>query len=232
MLELVVARYKENIDWLLEIKDYKTTIYNKNSGDNLLPNVGRESHTHLYHIVKNYDNLADFTLFVQGNPLDHCRNFFKILDDIKSMSNLDQDKYIGLSEGLITCDGNGRPHCGKEHLPLAKLYEYLFERPSPEIFICNSAGQFGVSKNLILKNSKNFYEKALNTLSYDSSPIEGYCFERMWTSIFGFSNNLNRSNIDYSNDEYFSKEKYFSECYTQIGFFIQLGELKFPFKIK
>ena len=46
------------------------TIYNK--GDSHIPNsislhnVGRESHTYLYHIVNNWDKLADRTVFFQG----------------------------------------------------------------------------------------------------------------------------------------------------------------------
>jgi hypothetical protein len=226
MLELVVARYKENIDWISNVdKDIKITIYNKYEGDNLLPNVGRESHTHLFHMTNNYENLADFTLFVQGNPLEHCSKFFEILSDIKSNSK--KYEYVGISDGLITCDGNGRPHCGKEHLPLAKLYEFLFKKTSPDVFICNSAGQFGVSKNIILKNSKDFYKKALTTVSYSSNPIEGFCFERMWASLFGFSNQLNRNNIDYSGDINFTPESYFAECYSTLGFFNSLGALGF-----
>ena len=33
----------------------------------ILENIGRESHTYLYHIVKNYSVLADVTIFVRGN---------------------------------------------------------------------------------------------------------------------------------------------------------------------
>merc|ERR1719248_86361 len=34
-----------------------------------LPNVGRESHTYLHHIVDNYENLANWTVFTQaGEP--------------------------------------------------------------------------------------------------------------------------------------------------------------------
>jgi hypothetical protein len=33
-----------------------------------VPNVGREGHTFLHHIVEHYDNLADHTLFCQETP--------------------------------------------------------------------------------------------------------------------------------------------------------------------
>jgi hypothetical protein len=31
-----------------------------------LPNVGREGHSYLWHVVNNYDNLADWTVFSQA----------------------------------------------------------------------------------------------------------------------------------------------------------------------
>jgi hypothetical protein len=36
-----------------------------------LPNVGRESHTILWHIVTNYDRLANLTVFSQGSAPTH-----------------------------------------------------------------------------------------------------------------------------------------------------------------
>lgn len=224
MIELVVARYKEDIKWLDSIK-IKSTVYNKHEGDNLLQNVGRESHTYLTHIVRNYDSLSDFILFVQGDPFSHCNDF---LNKIESLTlDYKNYQYVGLSDGLITCDENGRPHCGKNHLPVGKLYEYIFEESSPEVFVCNSAGQFGVSKSSILKNSKSLYEKCLKTLEYDSNPVEGFCMERLWTSVFGFKNTMKRSEIIYEDDADVSIEDYFLECISKDGSFIQLGKLGF-----
>lgn len=65
--EIVMARYNEDISWAYDYK-HLLTVYNKGH-DNLdissikLDNVGRESHTFLYHIVKNYNNLSDTTVF-------------------------------------------------------------------------------------------------------------------------------------------------------------------------
>jgi len=86
--EIVVARYNENLDWLKEIKkskDIKITVYNKGKDDIdvpfiPLPNVGRESHTYLYHIINNYDNLADQTIFCQGDPISHSPDFINLIN--------------------------------------------------------------------------------------------------------------------------------------------------------
>ena len=80
--QIVVSRYNEDISWLMLFKNI-TLIYNKGNNDILLskfdtiqlPNIGRESHTYLYHIVQNYENLAEKTIFFQGKINDH-----KILD--------------------------------------------------------------------------------------------------------------------------------------------------------
>jgi hypothetical protein len=94
--QIVVARYNEDIKWLLPYKDI-TIIYNKGDYNLLLNkfnviylnNVGRESHTYLYHIINNYDNLADRTIFFQGNRSDHSNKILDIEDYFK------EDDFIG-----------------------------------------------------------------------------------------------------------------------------------------
>jgi hypothetical protein len=86
--EIVVSRYNENLDWLKKIKkskDLKITVYNKGEDDITvpfikLPNIGRESHTYLYHIINNYDNLADQTIFCQGDSIFHSPDFLDLIN--------------------------------------------------------------------------------------------------------------------------------------------------------
>ena len=90
--EIVVARYKENLDWLKKIKkskDIKITVYNKGPDDISinaikLPNIGRESHTYLYHIINNYDNLADQTIFCQGDSIFHSPDFLDLINKYRT----------------------------------------------------------------------------------------------------------------------------------------------------
>lgn len=68
-MELVIARYDEDISWSDQYLDIRT-VYNKGDvlpGSIPLPNLGRESHTYLTHIVERYDTLADRTAFIQGS---------------------------------------------------------------------------------------------------------------------------------------------------------------------
>jgi hypothetical protein len=82
-LGVVVARFEEDLTPWLPVANY-TYVYDKGhipqSNDTvnhdafrsyvLLPNIGREGHTHLYHIVKNCDNLEDYMIFSQAAPFD------------------------------------------------------------------------------------------------------------------------------------------------------------------
>ena len=74
--QIVVARYAENCSWT-NILTNDIIIYNK--GPTLsskhkvidLPNNGREGGTYLDHIINNYNNLHDYTIFIQGDPFEH-----------------------------------------------------------------------------------------------------------------------------------------------------------------
>ena len=62
---LIISRFDEDLDWLNSIKNFKKIIYNKGRNiqdDSLgkiinIKNVGRESHTWIYNIFNNYENL-------------------------------------------------------------------------------------------------------------------------------------------------------------------------------
>ena len=69
-LELVVARFDEDISWS-NVYARVRTVYDKSTGTTnanfeTLPNVGREQHSYLEHIVRHYDDLAAWTVFMHG----------------------------------------------------------------------------------------------------------------------------------------------------------------------
>ena len=78
-----MAHYDKDLSWLLPYADH-CHVYHKGGSKgseaeikfkkwDTLPNVGRESHTYLHHIINNYHCLADVTLFVQGEVSDHIQ---------------------------------------------------------------------------------------------------------------------------------------------------------------
>lgn len=84
--DIVVAQYRENVEWVRGLTHpslRRVFVYTKGPvvGDmsdgtvshSYLTNVGRESHTYLWHCVHNFHGMAsgemaDFTFFVQGSP--------------------------------------------------------------------------------------------------------------------------------------------------------------------
>lgn len=85
--EIVVARFREDLRWLRPYNDI-VTFYNKGINDiNYLKciinleNKGREGDTYLYHIITNYNNLAQKTIFTQGEVFDHNRTILYAFDN-------------------------------------------------------------------------------------------------------------------------------------------------------
>lgn len=105
---LVVARYSEDLDWLLHVaEDIRIVLYNKGAEiENPeilakcwhveeLPNMGRESDTYLHHL-QNYSHGPDdeWTIFCQGDPFPHSPWLLHLFDSRESW-----DEVQGLTDG-------------------------------------------------------------------------------------------------------------------------------------
>lgn len=195
--QIVVARYNENIDWLKKLKDI-TLVYNKGLfHDSLkyfqvlqLPNYGRESHTYLNHIINNYDNLAEYTLFFQGSIKDHeplsLENYFQQKDFIGYLRNYETH----LIKKPLRHFGKWKNEINNGSIKQSKLtcFEWLteiiyFDETLKEISTVWGA-LFSVSKKLIHEKPKIFYEQLLRYVDYHVNPEEGHFFERSWYFIF------------------------------------------------
>jgi hypothetical protein len=186
-ISIVVARYNENVDWTKQFTN--VIIYNKGNTLNndfnqvMLKNVGREGHTYYKYIIDNYDNLDDYTVFVQGNPFDHSPNI--INDLLKYINNKELSiDFEYLSKLIKDCNLAGcKAHCG---LPLISVYERLFnERKTNMEFKFGCGAQFIVSKKNILKRPISFYSKIVQLLEDKIHPIEGFVIERFHKLILG-----------------------------------------------
>jgi hypothetical protein len=185
MLDIVIAKYKEDVSWSNQFKTSRVIIYDKSGEDNgfvNLPNFGRESHTYLTHIINNYDNLPDYTCFLQGNPFDH------LSVNIEDIERIVLSNFIDLSKIRVDCNLHYCSHLmnwENEVLPLYDTYQRIFKREYNNFtFFFGAGAQFIVSKETILRNTKEVYQNALDTVKESISPIEGYCLERLWPIIF------------------------------------------------
>ena len=185
-MKIVVARYNEKIEWTKQFPN--VVIYNKGQklsdeyNEIILQNVGREGHSFYKYIYDNYENLEDYTIFLQGHPFSHHHNMLNLLKYYTSDKNIDID-FEFLGEYIDECNLSG---CIlQDNLPLIPVYEYLFEERKTDLkFIFASGGQFVVSKKMILKRPKDFYLKIIHLLQTSVSPIEGYVIERFHKLIF------------------------------------------------
>jgi hypothetical protein len=204
--EVIISRYNEDISWVLNINpEIKIYLYNKGEYINyknqiLLPNIGREAHTYLYHICSNYNNLSDFIFFFQGYPFDHTGDCIDIINGNQEVWNskvqLYYEEYWGYAHNSIgtmwpLCSSsdfkgycllselNGLPY--HPNLPVEELWKMIFITPPPSQIEFTPGNQFNISKTLILNRSLEFWKYLLTiSESRDTFPWE---FERIMPYI-------------------------------------------------
>jgi hypothetical protein len=98
---IIVARYNEDLRWLLRLSNkWEIIVYNKGSDDLpylsdrgklqivKLPNKGREGGTYLYHMLKQYNNHAPINVFTQGDPFPHSPDFYAALERLEGLNTI------------------------------------------------------------------------------------------------------------------------------------------------
>lgn len=218
-VELVIANYEEKLDWLNDIPTSvydKLTIYNKGKPKDYkflsekravihtLPNVGREAHTYLYHVIKNYDNLAEVTVFLPGSTMTFNQKKEQldiVIDEIKKKKDsvivgFKDPSYLQnelntfvLDEYEITSEENKKNNPGvalqpARIRPFGKWVKYHFPGKT---FTCMSyRGVLAVSRSDIVKKPSEYYEKFMDELKYKNSEVVHY-LERAWPLVFSIS---------------------------------------------
>ncbi|MDA0578415.1 MAG: DUF3431 domain-containing protein [Verrucomicrobia bacterium] len=192
-LELVVARYREDLAWLRRVPPaIRVTVYDKGGDlpDALpLPNVGHEAHTYLQHVVSRYDSLAPLTVFCQGRPFDHVPDMQRRLKRLATGEArvagfhwfgfvIDWDDAQGahlFQKWSKNRDGRG--------LALNAFWCRLWDTPPPARHVFVPGAHFAVTAEQIRRQPHAFFERALNISV--QVPDAGHCFERTWDRVFG-----------------------------------------------
>lgn len=177
-VQIVVAKYQEDVRWVSVFAGLSVTVYDKGDplSPNSLPNVGREAHTYLHHIINNYDALPDVTVFLQGNPFDHCGPLLP--ERVWQLHR--EDGFVDLCHLALPEDAFGNPT--QPGLPLAEVYREVFGEDPPEFFICRVGACFAVSRERVRSRSIEFYQRLLR-LSVDHK-LGPWLLERYWWKIF------------------------------------------------
>ncbi|KAL8689312.1 MAG: hypothetical protein Q9218_004989 [Villophora microphyllina] len=209
--EIVVAHYNEDLSWLKK-NSSECCIYTKGPAKNSpdppltftpLPNIGREGHTFLHHIVNFYDKLADVTLFVQGRIDDHVD---MTLDEMKAKcmgTTIGQVQTFPFRELEVFDHWGGIPWeqypCWKrwssmesakmKETPLQYFQHYISESDRIPTAVGFAPGAiFAVRKETIRQHSKTYYERLLDKMFLGDmahvNPETGHYMERFWLAMF------------------------------------------------
>jgi hypothetical protein len=212
--EIVIASYDKNLDWVSEINpEIKITIYRKGEilplKDNeikVVPNKGRCVHTFFNHIYTNYDNLSDYTFFVQDFPFDYWGNLLYILNsevnEIEKNASLVIDGYYGFHNNtygtawsmspskqvgngsIIYCQSNGHPQDLNPKIDVNKYWKLLFSETHdfPPVYEFMPGGHFVITKQHVKIRSREFYKKIIDSLLDDENAP--WMIERLECYIF------------------------------------------------
>lgn len=223
-LNVVIARYNESLDWIdlftKFINEFKVKIYVYNKGGNLvvhdmdgvdstieaLPNVGRESHTYLYHMIEHYGAEAsdnDITIFLQGHIDDHIRWTIKkpksdannlrqeyietLINDAK-INSISSSNAVAHSVGVHSATRSFRLHEYKGPIQLAQSpfdvwFEETFGIPFPSSVKWWVGAMFAVRTSLITKRPISCYQRVINDLMTINPELCHY-LERSWLYFF------------------------------------------------
>jgi len=209
-VNIIIARYNEDISWTNKIK-HKVTIYNKGNkldGNNIieLPNVGREGETFLRHIVNNYENLDDVTVFLQGNPFEHLTILVgwranltedekdkvcnKINNEINANTEFTPFYQVRYNVPNGTNNVNTTEYCRK----------YYGENYS--MFTVVPGAQYIVPKNNILARPLEFWKRL--QIAMFNNDLDGYAQEQLWWLAYNNNMDYNVLTHDYEKDKLLS----------------------------
>ena len=213
--DVVISRYKEQLDWLslLEGKPIRYVyIYNKGPDAVILPklpgqvkivqlpNVGVCDHTYLYHIVNEYDNLADVTVFLPASAhgVDRKRATVqavlrKTFDERKTCmagyagqgTVYEQSKDFKLDEWKVT-DPKNQENIDYELVkanprPFGEWYKkYIPQKDTNRLSL---TGMFSVSKNSVRAHDLEMYIRLMDQLNKDKFPEAAHYMERSWATV-------------------------------------------------
>ena len=211
-IDIIVSRYNEDLEWMNEypFNQFKYIIYNKGTNYNFnkkyikeiinINNVGRESHTYLYHIITNYNNLAKINIFFPGS-LDIERKNYKS----KYLLNLIKKNNKAYLVGKYT--NNLKKKFGAFYLDEWQSTNLKNNKINPENILLKSNirpyskwftnrfgniivnyyclyGIFSIDRRDIIQHPKSYYENLIKDLNTHSNPEAGHYYERSWAAVF------------------------------------------------
>ena len=180
-MEICTSHFKEDLDWLLD-SPWPVTVVDHEGADphNLknvftVPNVGNEATSYLKFIIERYDTLPEYTAFIHGHEHSFHQQGGKPLLELIRTANTQKYDYIPLNNAwrfLI------RSTMLKEH---EDFYKKVGLDPL-DVSVMEPYAQFIVSKNLIKRHPRRYYEFLFDNVHSKSDAVK---LEYAWHLIFG-----------------------------------------------
>jgi hypothetical protein len=195
-MDLVIARYKEKIDWIQSIKSFFSNVYLYNKDELIqsefiqkkLKNIGREANSYIHHIIDNYDNISEFTIFLQGEPYEHCPTLNHEIQNIERLRKIIKIKFFDISFNpdfyefgdwlQINTAHDEFYHCLNQICDITKIQKFDFRNLRKNIW----GAQFGVVDHQIKKYTKSQWQELL-MLSEEIKEFP-YAMEKFWSYLF------------------------------------------------
>ncbi|WP_440634171.1 DUF3431 domain-containing protein [Candidatus Pelagibacter sp. HIMB1485] len=223
-IEFIISHFNEDFDYLNYLpSNQKITIYLKGNPNLKLPknnlnikivrlnNIGKEYHSYIYHIIKNYNQLSNINFFFSASFLNlknRTRNFAKVYKKVSSIFKkkfkgvyTSEDKYflfkfdkLKILEPHFRIFEHETSNKIKHKLieskiyPLEKYFFHYFKNKKLEKNIRSLNGIFAVNKENIYSIDIAIYKtiiKEYNVLNKDYE--SGHYLERLYPSIFNLN---------------------------------------------
>jgi hypothetical protein len=220
--EVVVARYNEDVGWLQPLADelrLNVSLYNKGPAlqgigaswhIERLQNVGRECSSYLHHIVRRYLCLAEFTVFLQGNPFLQCFDLSPALRQLLpggrhttlGYTSVCPSDGVGQALGRLSSK-DGRPDWqmrSREKSETGRITDKLWDDTLRRTgftglrdvsWTAFAGAQFVVNRRAVHRRPVEFYAHLLRQLVHNETGVlttsgheACHVFERLWPLIF------------------------------------------------
>lgn len=200
---VVLARYEEDLSWILAYPRTRFRVYNKGgplpadvaAHERLTivrkPNRGREGGSYIDYARENYDDLPAVVVFSQADPLDKAPDFYAFLDSVLSGRSV-VDGYMPLGNMKIV------PKWMANHPAhgIAQMYHVLFADGWAYDLYFPHGATMAVSRAAITHRSRAFWDVAHYLVDHDnggpSARAAGvpnnadatWGFEKCWPVVF------------------------------------------------
>lgn len=211
MILNVIISYYKNKSWEKFVNDmnsfkykYHVYLYNKSRESlsytsdliSVLPlkNIGRESETYLTYIIDNYDNLTEYSLFIQDDVNNHIVNNKLFIEKCEKIMEEKEMFFLfpvtwrpGVGP-LIRRIRNGRTKLpagvGVNAPPTDAIFKFCEHNNVnlPKVYKTETCAFFICHKDMIRSKSRDFYIKLREWLLTDNR--NGYVLEHCWKLVF------------------------------------------------